>query len=130
MRRARVLLAALAMSAAMSTVMSAARPAWAEDAAVPPAPHHHPRVWYGGWSMILLGGAATLVGVALSTRTDDTTAAAGVGWSLAGVGTATWVGGALTLRWNEKRERERPRDSGYSEAPPSAGRPIGPVGQP
>ena len=105
MRLARVLLATVALSAAMSS----ARLAWAENAADPPAPHHHTPLWFGGWGMILLGGAATLVGVALTTRTDDGTAAAGVGWSLAGVGTATWVGGALTLRFDEKRERERPR---------------------
>jgi hypothetical protein len=101
----------LALAALLAlSVVSSTRTARAEDIAEPPKPHHHSRLWFGGWSLVLLGGAATLVGAALSTRTDDGTAAAGVGWSLVGVGTATWVGGAITLRWDEKREREKPRD--------------------
>jgi hypothetical protein len=64
-------------------------------------PHHHTRAWYGGWSLVIIGGTAALVGVALTTRTEA--AAPATGWSLAGVGTATWVAGALTLKLNERR---------------------------
>ncbi len=95
-------LAALALVALLAS--SAARPARADDSE-PPAPHHHTRIWYGGWSMILGGGAAALVGVALTTRNE--TAAPATGWALAGVGTATWVAGAVVLKLNERRLQRR-----------------------
>ncbi|HEY2745845.1 MAG TPA: hypothetical protein VGL86_14515 [Polyangia bacterium] len=97
MRLAAVVLVALLLS-------SAARSARADDYP-PPQPHHHTRTWYAGWSAVIGGGAAALVGVALTTRSE--TAVPATGWALAGVGTATWVAGALVLKLNERRVQQR-----------------------
>jgi hypothetical protein len=93
----------------------AAQPARADDDK-PQPPHHHSAMWYGGWSYVGVGGVATLLGVALTTRDDSASSTAG--WVLAGVGTATWVAGALLLRFGEKRAAVRRR---YG---------MGPAGQP
>jgi hypothetical protein len=97
MRLALVALLALAL----------ARPAFADDGLVlvPPQPRRHPSSWYAGWSLVLLGGASTLVGAGLTIRQDQ--AGSTTGWALAGMGTATWVAGALVLRLGERRQRRR-----------------------
>jgi hypothetical protein len=98
----RIALAALTLFA-----LTAAPVARADDDK-PPPPHRHRPIWSAGWSMIAVGGASTLVGAALTTREDG--ASSTTGWVLAGVGTATWVGGALMLRLSEKRAK---RIGGY-----------------
>jgi hypothetical protein len=80
----------------------AVRPARADDDK-PQPPHHHVAEWYAGWSLIAAGGVSTLLGAALTTRDDS--ASSTTGWVLAGVGTATWIGGALMLRMSEKRAK-------------------------
>jgi len=69
----------------------------------PPPEHHHRHLFYSGWSLIGVGGVATLLGVALTTREDS--ASSTTGWVLAGVGTVQWIGGALILKLAEKRDR-------------------------
>jgi hypothetical protein len=69
----------------------------------PPPPHRHGAAWYSGWSLIGTGGVATLLGTALSTRDDS--ASSTTGWVLVGVGTATWIGGAVILRLSERAKR-------------------------
>jgi hypothetical protein len=71
----------------------------------PPPPHRHGAIWYAGWSMIGTGGVSTLLGAALTTREDS--ASSTTGWVLAGVGTATWIGGAVILRLGERRREQR-----------------------
>jgi len=89
---------------AMATLMAvtAARPARADDDK-PPPPHHHRASWYSGWSLVGVGGVSTLLGVALTTREES--GASTAGWVLAGVGTATWIGGAVILRLSERAKR-------------------------
>jgi uncharacterized membrane protein YgdD (TMEM256/DUF423 family) len=98
------LVVALAASLAVSL---GAPPAARADDDKPQPPHHHSAMWYGGWSYVGVGGVATLLGVALTTRDDSASSTAG--WVLAGVGTATWVAGALLLRFGEKRAAVRRR---------------------
>ena len=69
----------------------------------PPPEHHHRHLFYSGWSLVGVGGVSTLLGAALTTREDSASSTAG--WVLAGVGTATWIGGALILRFAEKAKR-------------------------
>jgi hypothetical protein len=82
--------------------VGASPPARAEDDR-PPPPHQHNASWYSGWSLIGVGGVSSLLGVALTTR--DEPGAATTGWVLAGVGTATWIGGAVILKLTERTKR-------------------------
>ena len=89
----------------LSLSLALAPAAFAGNDADPPAPHHHPSGWYSGWSLVIAGGTTALVGVALTTQDQQTTQA--VGWTLAGIGTASWVAGALVLKLTERREQRR-----------------------
>ena len=93
----------IALAALTLFTLTAAPAAAHADDDKPPPPHHHGTVWYAGWSMIATGGAATLVGAALTTRADS--ASSMTGWVLTGVGTAAWVGGAVVLRLRERAKR-------------------------
>jgi hypothetical protein len=104
----------IAVAALLLLALTASTPARADDDK-PPPPHRHRWGWYAAWSMIATGGVSTLLGAALSTREDN--ASSTTGWVLVGVGTATWIGGAVMLRLGDRRE-QRPR---Y---------PMGPAGQP
>jgi uncharacterized membrane protein YgdD (TMEM256/DUF423 family) len=95
---------ALAVVVVLLVALGIALPAVAAEDA-PEPPHHHPASWYGGWSLVLAGGAATLVGTALTTRSDESSTISG--WVMASVGTATWIGGAVILRLAEKRREKR-----------------------
>jgi hypothetical protein len=95
------------LSCAVLLSLLVAQPAFADDDA-PPPPHHHSQQWYAGWSLVMLGGASSLVGVGLTTNTEPGGSTAG--WVLAGVGTATWIGGAVVLRLNERRMKRRSAD--------------------
>jgi hypothetical protein len=92
----------VALAMTMLWAMTTARPARAEDDR-PPPPHQHDASWYSGWSLIGVGGVSSLLGVALTTR--DEPGAATTGWVLAGVGTATWIGGAVILKLTERTKR-------------------------
>jgi hypothetical protein len=70
---------------------------------VPPPPHRHRASWYSGWTLIVAGGTSTLLGAAFTTSED--TAKSTTGWVLAGVGTLTWVGGAVILKLSERAKR-------------------------
>jgi hypothetical protein len=95
----------LVQATILSWSLALAPAAFAGDAEDPP-PHHHPSGWYGGWTLVVAGGASTLVGVALTTRSDQPSTPA-VGWSLAGMGTVSWVAGALILKLTERRELQK-----------------------
>lgn len=92
----------IALAALVLLALTASPDARADDDK-PPPPHRHRAPWYGGWSMIMTGGVATLLGAALSTRDDR--ASSTTGWVLTGVGTATWIGGAVVLRLDERAKR-------------------------
>ena len=92
----------VAVAFAALAAMIAAGPARAEDDRQPP-PHQHDASWYSGWSLVGVGGVSSLLGVALTTR--DEPGAATTGWVLAGVGTATWIGGAVILKLTERKKR-------------------------
>lgn len=96
-----------ALAWALVLAVAVASPARGDDEArpddKPPPPHHHRASWYSGWSLIGVGGVSTLLGVALTTREES--GASTTGWVLAGVGTATWVGGALIIRLSERAKR-------------------------
>jgi hypothetical protein len=65
-----------------------------------------PPAWYASWSLILGGGAMTLVGTAFTLRdSPDATFSAKnqTGWALVGIGTGTWIGGILLLRFSGSR---------------------------
>ncbi|MGZ3426846.1 MAG: hypothetical protein ACXVCV_09370 [Polyangia bacterium] len=94
--------------AALTLLLVSLSPVARADDDQPPPPHRHGAVWYAGWSMIATGGVSTLLGAALTTRDDS--ASSTTGWVLAGVGTATWIGGAVILRLDERR---RERRAGY-----------------
>ena len=56
-------------------------------------------------SLVMLGVTSALVGVGLITNTKP--GAETAGWVMAGLGTATWIGGAVVLRLNERRSKRR-----------------------
>jgi hypothetical protein len=96
----------LVQATILSWSLALAPAALADNAVDTPAPHHHPSGWYSGWTLVVAGGATTLVGVALTTRSDQPSTPA-VGWSLAGMGTVSWVAGALILKLSERRELQK-----------------------
>jgi hypothetical protein len=85
-------------------------PAVARAEDEPPA-HRHDLYWYGGWSTVVLGAAATLTGAALTTHPNEVdgreqpglSAAAVAGWVMVAVGTATWIAGVVVLKIDAKR---------------------------
>jgi hypothetical protein len=87
-----------------------AAPALAEEG---PPLWGRPPGWYAGWTLITVGGAAALVGPALTTQTP---AAGGglsptqiAGWVTLTAGTATWVAGTLVLKLTSRRTAPAPR---------------------
>ena len=94
----------LVMLTLLALTLSQTSPARADEPADAPKPHHHRRGWYSGWTLVIAGGATALVGVALTPRTEP--AAPAAGWTLAGVGTASWVAGALILKLSDWHARE------------------------
>jgi hypothetical protein len=93
------------LALAVLLALTLARPALAGSDDAPQPLHHHPRGWYSAWGLVIGGGAVALVGVGLTTRSDPGGSTAG--WSLAGIGTATWVAGALVLKLTERRALRR-----------------------
>jgi hypothetical protein len=73
----------------------------------------HTAGWYTGWGLIVVGGAASLTGTALTTQTDTDngmpqpglSAPATAGWVMVSVGTATWIAGALVLKLTPSHAR-------------------------
>jgi hypothetical protein len=66
----------------------------------------HPASWYGGWTLIAVGGVGTLTGAALTTQSSDTVSISG--WVTLSVSTAAWIAGALLLRFAERRTPHLP----------------------
>jgi hypothetical protein len=71
-----------------------------------------PAPWYAGWSLVVLGGAVQITGIALTT--GDVNADPGMpksntqqvtGWVLTGVGAATWITGALVFRFADRKKK-------------------------
>ncbi|HZS40922.1 MAG TPA: hypothetical protein VFF06_29010 [Polyangia bacterium] len=94
--------------------LSFARPALADEVATTAALAPRGAAWYAGWSLIVAGGATAITGCALTTRADLDASGAQVsglsaqqtaGWVMVGLGTLSWVGGALTLKFGARRAK-------------------------
>jgi hypothetical protein len=103
---------AVALLALVARPLAAAEATSIAAAEEPPFAQHT-RSWYAGWGLIVVGGAASLTGTALTTQTDSDngmaqpglSAPAIAGWVLVSVGTAIWVAGALVLKLTPSRAR-------------------------
>jgi hypothetical protein len=96
----------------LATVLFLAAAAHGEEPPPPPPPTSipvsvdRPPSWYARWSLILGGSAMTLVGTALTPLDppdSPLSAKNQTGWALVGIGTATWIGGVLLLRFSGSR---------------------------